>query len=63
MRPNTFSLRQKQFFENGAGAFRTAPTGENTASKQRIAALEAKLAVLPELMGDHLRPKKELGAP
>lgn len=64
---NTFYIWQKQFFENGAAAFRTAPTREDAADKQRIAALEAKLTrkheVLSELMEEHVRLKKELGEP
>ncbi len=64
---NTFYLWQKLLFEYGAVAFRTSPSREGTADKQRIAALEAKLTrkheVLSELMEEHVRLKKELGEP
>ncbi len=67
LHPNTFYLWQKQFFENGAAAFHGGQVREDAADKQRIAALEAKLArkheVLSELMEEHLRTKKALGEP
>lgn len=67
LHPNTFYLWQKQFFEQGAVAFRTKHPRENTADKERIAALEAKLTrkheVLSELMEEHVRLNKALGEP
>jgi len=55
----------KEFFENGAAAFRKESARENKQDKERIAALEAKLQskneVLSELMEEHVALKKSLG--
>ena len=55
----------KEFFENGAAAFRNESDRESQRDKQRIAALEAKLKtkneVLSELMEEHIALKKSLG--
>jgi hypothetical protein len=55
----------KEFFENGAAAFRKDSDRESQQDKQRIAALEAKLEkkneVLSELMEEHVALKKSLG--
>ncbi len=65
--PTLFYRWQKQFFENGTAAFRTSPSRQDAADKQRIAALEAKLSrkheVLSEVMEELVRLKKALGEP
>jgi len=57
----------KEFFENGAAAFRKESDRESRQDKERIAALEAKLEkkneVLSELMEEHVALKKSLGEP
>jgi hypothetical protein len=55
----------KEFFENGAAAFRKESDRESQHDRQRIAALEAKLKskneVLSELLEEHVALKKSLG--
>ncbi len=65
LQPTVFYRWLKQFFENGAAAFRNEPDPESKRDKQRIAALEEKLKskneVLAELMEEHVALKKSLG--
>lgn len=68
VRPTVFYRWQKDFFENGAAAFRQdgkAASRRQEAEAGRIAALEAKLQrkndVLAELMEEHVALKKSLG--
>ena len=66
LNPNVFYGWQKQFFENGAGAFqRKGKRNRPTSEARKIEKLEAKLAqkneVLAELMQEHVQLKKELG--
>ena len=65
LQPTVFYRWLKEFFEHGATAFRHSPDSESKRSKERIAALEAKLKskneVLAELMEEHVALKKSLG--
>ncbi len=65
LQPTVFYRWLKEFFENGATAFRHSPDSESKRDKERIAALEAKLKskneVLAELMEEHVALKKSLG--
>jgi transposase len=65
IQPTVFYRWLKEFFENGASAFRRPPDQESKQDKQRIAALEEKLKskneVLAELMEEHVALKKSLG--
>jgi transposase len=67
LQPTFFYRWLKDFFENGAAAFRKDSDRESQQDKQRIAALEAKLEkkneVLSELMEEHVALKKSLGEP
>ncbi len=67
LQPTVFYRGLKEFFENGATAFRQASDSESKRDKERIAALEAKLKtkneVLAELMEEHVALKKSLGEP
>ena len=67
LQPTVFYRWLKEFFENGAAAFRREGDRESQEDKQRIAALEAKLEkkneVLSELMEEHVALKKSLGEP
>jgi len=62
LQPTVFYRWLKEFFENGAAAFRKQSDGERKNDKERIAALEAKLStkneVLSELMEEHVALKK-----
>ena len=64
--PTVFYRWQKQFFEEGAAAFDKDHTQQLKAAEKRIAALESKLQgkneVLAELLEEHVRLKKSLGA-
>jgi transposase len=64
VQPTVFYRWQKEFFENGAAAFKHERRHED-AQKDRIEALESKLRqkneVMAELMEEHLQLKKELG--
>jgi len=66
LQPTVFYRWLKEFFENGAAAFRKQSDGERKHDKERIAALEAKLStkneVLSELMEEHVALKKSWGA-
>ncbi len=65
MNPNVFYRWQKEFFENGAAAFRQNGKGKATAAEKKITALEAKLQrkneVMGELLEEHVQLKKSLG--
>ena len=65
LQPTAFYRWLKEFFENGANAFRHDSDGERRRDQERIAALEAKLKskteVLSELMEEHVALKKSLG--
>ena len=64
--PTVFYRWQKAFFENGAAAFQTQQTQQEKQWKQQIATLESRLSqkneVLAEVMEEHVRLKKTLGA-
>jgi transposase-like protein len=67
LQPSLFYQWQRTFFENGARAFEGSGNGrsENKWEKQ-VEALESRLQrkheVLSELMEEHIRLKKDLGA-
>jgi transposase len=65
LQPTVFYRWLKEFFENGARAFRKEGDRESQRDKQRIAALETKVGkkneVLSELMEEHVALKKSLG--
>jgi transposase-like protein len=65
LRPTVFYRWQKEFFENGASAFRREKRIANKTQESKIARLEAKIAqkdeVLAELMYEHVQLKKSLG--
>ena len=63
LHPNMLYKWQKEFFENGANAFKS-PKKKNS-DKQKIADLEEKIrykdGVIVELLQDHITLKKRLG--
>lgn len=63
--PNMFYRWQKEFFENGAAAFRRDSRKSEHAHEAKMSKLEAKLqqkdSVLAELMYEHVQLKKSLG--
>ncbi len=66
LNPTVFYGWQKQFFENGAAAFRRKRKDSSPSPEaRRLEKLEAKLRqkneVLAELMQEHVQLKKELG--
>ena len=65
MKPNIFYRWQKEFFENGAAAFRQNGKGKSTAAEKKIPELQAKIQrkneVMGELMEEHVQLKKSLG--
>jgi transposase len=65
MHPNVFYRWQKEFFENGAEAFRKKPDGKVRKLEEKVSVLEGKLTkkneVLSELMEEHVALKKSLG--
>jgi transposase-like protein len=65
LRPTVFYRWQKEFFENGAGAFQGKSRLDHPAEQQRIEFLEKKIQtkdeVLAELMAEHIALKKSLG--
>jgi transposase-like protein len=72
IQPTQYYQWQKQFFENGAGAFERRPNRANQrrqddAKDRAIAQLEAKLArkneVISELMEENIHSKKATGEP
>ena len=66
LHPTQFYRWQKAFFENGAAAFETQQTQQEKQWKQQITTLERRLSqkneVLAEVMEEHVRLKKRLGA-
>jgi transposase len=65
LQPTVFYRWQKEFFENGAAAFRRKGRADQDAEQERIEYLEKKIQrkdeVLAELMTEHIALKKELG--
>ena len=65
LQPTVFYRWQKEFFENGAAAFKKDNSRQKNAEEKRIAKLEAKIQtkneVLSELMEEHIQLKKDLG--
>jgi len=65
MHPNVFYRWQKEFFENGAEAFRKRADGKVKNLEKKVSVLEDKLSkkneVLSELMEEHIALKKSLG--
>ena len=65
LQPTVFYRWQKEFFENGAAAFRTTNRGSRQPEQERIARLERKIQtkneVLAELMAEHIALKKSIG--
>jgi len=63
--PNVFYRWQKEFFENGAAAFHRDNGTEVRHLKNRVEALQTKLAhkdeVIAEIMESHVELKKKLG--
>ena len=63
LHPNMLYKWQKEFFENGANAFKSTKT--KTSDKRKIADLEEKIrykdGVIVELLQDHITLKKNLG--
>ena len=63
--PSMFYRRQKDFFENGAVAFKPRARRATDGKDRKIALLEQKLQrkheVLSELMEEYVKLKKELG--
>lgn len=67
IQPSLFYTWQKQFFENGARAFSGGPSDRTESKLQKqIEHLEQRLQrkheVLSELMEEHIRLKKDIGA-
>ena len=62
LQPTVFYRRQKEFFENGAGAFEQKRPTNHSADQERIAYLQKKIQtkdeVLAELMAEHVALKK-----
>ncbi len=65
LQPTVFYRWQREFFENGAAAFKKESSRQKKAEEKRIVQLEAKLQtkneVLSELMEEHIQLKKDLG--
>ena len=65
LNPTAFYRWQKEFFENGAAAFRKKERPNHSADQERVAYLEKKIQtkdeVLAELMAEHVALKKRLG--
>ena len=65
LQPTVFYRWQKEFFENGAAAFKKDNSRQKNAEEKRIQQLEAKIQtkneVLSELMEEHIQLKKDLG--
>ena len=67
LQPSQFYSWQKQFFENGASAFKQTQKKASckTSEQKQIEQLESKLTkkneVLSELLEEHIQLKKELG--
>jgi transposase len=65
LKPTVLYRWQKEFFENGAAAFRQHRPTNHSADQERVAYLEKKIQtkdeVLAELMAEHVALKKALG--
>ncbi len=65
LQPTVFYRWQRQFFEQGAAAFKKDQNKERARLEKKIASLEEKVAkkneVLGELMEAHIDLKKNLG--
>ena len=65
LQPTVFYRWQKEFFENGASAFKKETLNRKSKETDRIRTLEQKLQrkheVLSELMEEHIKLKKNLG--
>ena len=65
LQPTVFYRWQKEFFENGAAAFRQRGRTNHQPEQERIAYLEKKVQtkdeVLAELKAEHVALKKTLG--
>jgi transposase-like protein len=65
LQPTVFYRWQKEFFENGAAAFRTKVRANPQPEQERIEYLTKKIQtkdeVLAELMAEHVALKKSLG--
>ena len=65
LQPTAFYRWQKEFFENGAAAFRSEKRSSRQPEQERIERLEKKLQtkdeVLAALMAEHMALKKSLG--
>jgi len=65
LQPTVFYRWQKEFFENGAAAFRQKARPNHSAEQERISYLEKKIQtkdeVLAELMAEHVALKETLG--
>lgn len=65
LQPSLFYYWQKQFFENGAAAFRSETGAEDRALTAKVEKLEARLAkkdeVIAEVTAEFVKLKKELG--
>ena len=65
LQPTVFYRWQKEFFENGAAAFRKKALTKPRAEQKRIEYLEKKIQtkdeVLAELMAEHIALKKNHG--
>jgi len=63
--PNLFYRWQKEFFENGAAAFERDNNTQTRHLKDRVEALQTKLAhkdeVIAEIMESHVALRKTLG--
>jgi len=65
LKPTVFYRWQKEFFENGTAAFERKSKPQKSVAEKKIAALEAKLIlkneVMGELMEEHVLLKKNCG--
>ena len=65
LHPTVFYRWQKEFFENGARAFKKKKDSRTTRLEKKVERLESKLVkkneVLSELMEEHVALKKSLG--
>jgi transposase len=66
IQPSQYYTWQRQFFENGAAAFRRDGAGEQARAQREIGALKARLAAKDEVIADisqeYVRLKKAHGA-
>lgn len=65
LNPTIFYRWQKQFFENGAAAFKSSSNNVQRKESGKIKKLEEKLvqkdAIISEIMSDHIKLKKSFG--